>query len=200
LRFNRFCAQANSSGYLKDTLTVVSGRVPNQVCLHARLADLIVLTVSHPPQPGAASVGSGLRAIIWRAARSVLAVQGNVSPMDRALLGFNGNVKSKEALFVAAYLAERWKTALTVLTVLDGEKVFPSTQDYARSYLETRGVQADFIVADGPLDVFLDVMKERKINLVLIGGYNGTALKEVMLGSAVNFLLREVNCPMLICR
>ena len=200
LRFNRFCAQANASGYLKDTLTVVSGRVPNQVCLHARLVDLIVLTVSHPPQPGPASVGSGLRAIIWRAVRSVLAVQGEISPMDRALLGFNGNVKSKEALFVAAYLAERWNTALTVLTVLDGEKVFPSTQDYARSYLESRGIQANFIVADDPLDVFLDVIKEHAINLVLIGGYNGTALKEVMLGSAVNFLLREVNCPMLICR
>jgi nucleotide-binding universal stress UspA family protein len=200
-RFDRFCAQANASGYLKDTLTIVSGRVPDQVCRHARLADLIVLTVSHPPQPGAASVGSGLRAIIWRAARPVLTVQGEVSPLDRALLGFNGNVKSKEALFVAAYLAERWNTALTVLTVLDGEKVFPSTQDYARSYLETRGVQANFIVADGPLEnVFRDAMQEHGINLVLIGGYNGTALKEVMLGSAVNSLLREVNCPMLVCR
>ncbi len=199
-RFDQFCEQANASGYLKDILTIVTGKVPDQVCHHAMQTDLIVLNVAHPPQPGAASVGSGLRAIIWRAARPVFTVRGKVSPLDRALLGFNGNPKSKQALAVAAYLAERWKTALTVLTVVDGEKVFPSTQDYARSYLEQYDVQANFIVAEGPLDIFLDVIKEDQSNLILIGGYNGTALKEVMLGSAVNFLLREVDCPMLICR
>jgi nucleotide-binding universal stress UspA family protein len=198
-RFDRFCEQANASGYLKDALTIVNGKIADQVCRYAPLADLIVLNVAHPPQPGAASVGSGLRAIIWRAARPVLTVRGKVSRMDRALLAFNGSTKSKEALTVAAYLAERWKTALTVLTVLDGEKVFASAQDYARAYLGQRGVQAKFIVAEGPLDIALDVIKKYEINLVLIGGYNGTALREVMLGSAVNFLLREAQCPLLIC-
>jgi len=199
-RFDRFCEQANASGYLKDALTIVDGRVADQVCRYAPLADLIVLNVAHPPQPGAASVGSGLRAIIWRATRPVLTVRGKVSRMNRALLAFNGSPKSKAALFAAAYLVERWKTALTVLTVLDGEKVFASAQDYARSYLEQHKVQAKFIVAEGSLDIILDVIKKREINLVLMGGYNGTALKEVMLGSAVNFLLREVDCPILICR
>jgi nucleotide-binding universal stress UspA family protein len=159
-----------------------------------------VLNVAHPPQPGVAGVGSGLRAIIWRAARPVLTVRDKPSPMDRALLIFNGTTKSKEALFVATYLAQRWQLSLSVLTVTDGEKVFASTQDYARAYLAAYGVSAQFIVTEGPLDVFLEVIKQYKINLILIGGYNGTALKEVMLGSAVNFLLREAECPMLICR
>ena len=53
---------------------------------------------------------------------------------------------------------------------------------------------------DGPLDTFLDVIRDGQINLVLMGGYSGTALKEVVLGSAVNFLLRKADCPLLICR
>ena len=199
-RFERFCEQSNASGYLKDALTIVDGRVADQVCQHALLTDLIVLNVAHPPQPGVASIGSGLRAIIWRAARPVLTVPGIVSRMDRALLAFNGSLKSREALFVAAYLAERWKIKLTVLTVSDGEKVFPSTQDYARSYLALHEIQADFITRDGPLERCMDVIQEREINLVLLGGYTGTALKEVTRGSAVNFFLREAQCPLLICR
>lgn len=199
-RFEQFCDQSNAGDYLKDYLTIVNGKVPNQICRHALLTDLIVLNVAHPPQPGVAGVGSGLRAIIWRAARPVLTVREKLSPMDRALLIFNGNSKSKEALFVAAYLAQSWKISLTVLTVTDGEKVFPTTQDYARSYLSAYQIAAKFIVTEGPLDIFLDVIKEHNINLILIGGYNGTALKEVMMGSAVNFLLREAECPMLICR
>ena len=198
-RFEWACEQANASGYLQDALTVVTGKVPDQICRHAQLADLIVLNVNHPPQPGMTSVGSGLRAIIWRAGRPVLTVRGKVSAMDRVLLAFNGSPKSKEALFVAAYLAERWKINLTVFTLIDQKKAFLSTQDYARAYLAQRGIQANFILAEGPLEIFLDVIQECKTNLVLLGGYNGTALKEVMLGSEVNFLLREVECPLLIC-
>ncbi len=199
-RFDRFCEQVNVGEHLKDALTVVNGKIPNQICRHALLTDLIVLNVAHPPQPGIASLGSGLRAIIWRAARPVLAVREKVSQMDRALLIFNGNMKSKEALFVAAYLVESWNISLTVLTVIDGAKVFPSTQDYARAYLASYEIPAEYIVTEGPPDIFLDVIEQQKINLILIGGYNGTALKEVMLGSTVNFLLREAECPMLICR
>jgi nucleotide-binding universal stress UspA family protein len=199
-RFNKFCEQANAGEHLKDDLTVVTGKVPTQICRHALLTDLVVINVSHPPQDGPASIGSGLRAIIWRANRPVLTVREKLSSMDRALLIFNGNLKSKEALFVAAYLLQNWKISLTVLTVVDGDKVFQSTQDYARAYLASYDLQAEFIIKEGPLDIFLDVIKEYKINLILIGGYNGTALKEVMLGSAVNFLLREADCPMLICR
>jgi nucleotide-binding universal stress UspA family protein len=199
-QFDKVCEQANAGGYLQDALTVVHGKISDQICHHAQLADLVVLNVSYPPLPGAASVGSGLRAVIWRAGRPVLTVRGKVSPMDRALLAFNGSPKSKEALFVAAYLSERWKIGLTVLTVVDGRKVFRSTQDYARAYLDQHEIRAQFIVSEGPLEVVLDVIQKHEINLVLIGGYNGTALKEVMLGSEVNFLLREVECPLLICR
>lgn len=199
-RFDEFCEQANAGEHLKDHLTIVTGKVPTQICRHALLTDLVVLNVAHPPEHGPASVGSGLRAIIWRADRPVLTVRGRLSAMDRVLLIYNGSTKSKEALFVAVYLAQNWNISLTVLTVTDDEKVFPSTQDYARSYLASYEVPAQFIIKSGSPEIFLDVIKQRKINLILIGGYNGTALKEVMMGSAVNFLLREAECPMLICR
>src|SRR5688572_5966052 len=198
--FNELCQQANASGYLKDVLAIVKGSVPDQVCQRALLTDLIVLNVAHPPSSGLSSLGSGLRSIIWRSARPILTVPGKTSPMDRALVAFDGGVKSREALFVATYLAEKWKTALTILTVSEGGKSPSAAQEYARSYLELHEIQADFVTVEGPLDVFLKVMKEREINLVLMGGYSGTALKEIILGSAVNFLLREADCPLLICR
>jgi nucleotide-binding universal stress UspA family protein len=198
--FNELCQQANASGYLKDAMAIVKGSIADQVCQRALLTDLIVLNVAHPPASGLSSLNSGLRSIIWRSARPILTVPGEVSPMDKALVAFDGGLKSREALFVAAYLAEVWKTTLTVLTVSEGGKVSTSAQDYARSYLELHELQADFVSVDGPLDAFLDVIKERNINLVLMGGYSGTALKEVILGSAVNFLLRKADCPLLICR
>lgn len=195
-RFDKRCKEAG----LQGSLAIVKGEISEQVSQQALLTDLVVLNVAHPPQHGLSSLASGLRTIIWRSARPVLTVPGKPSRMDKALLAFDGGVKSREALFVAAYLAEQWKIALTVLTLSDKGKAAADVQDDARTYLELHEIQADFIVTGGPPELFLKVIKELDINLVLMGSYSGNAFKEVILGSVVNFLLREAECPLLICR
>jgi len=194
VRFNRRCQEAN----VKGNLAIVKGDIPRQVCERALLTDLVVLNVSHPPLPGLSGLNSGLRSIIWRSARPILTVPGKVSKMDKALLAFDGSPKSKEALFVATYLVEKWKTDLTVLTV--AKDAAPSMQNYVRSYLDLHEIQADMIMKKGPHEIIMKVIKEHQINLVLMGGYSGSAWKEVIVGSMVNLLLRKADCPLLICR
>ena len=195
-RFNQRCQEVGVNG----SLVIVQGEVADQICSYALLTDLIVLNVSCPPEPGLSSLGSGLRSIIWRSARPILTVPAITSPGDRALLAFNGSEKSKEALFVAAYVAEQWGTNLTVMTLNENEGASASAQDYARAYLELHEIDADYISTKGSMDTFLEVSKERDINLILMGGYSGTALKEVIIGSLVNNLLRKFTFPILICR
>lgn len=197
-RFNQRCQEAGVDG----SLVITQGEVADQINAYSLLTDLIVMNVSRPPEPGLSSLGSGLRSIIWRSARPILTVPEKTSPMDKALLAFDGSVKSREALFVAAYATELWKTSLTVMT-LTGTGVgraAPSVQDYARAYLELHEITADYVEIEGTIDTFLEVSKEREINLILMGGYSGTAFKEVILGSLVNALLRKFEYPLLICR
>ena len=193
-RFDLRCQEAGVSG----SLMVEKGYISKQVCERALLTDLIVMQVSHPPEPGLPSLQSGLRAIIRGSARPILSVRGKTCPMDNALLAFDDSPKSREALFVATYLAEKWQTKLVVLTV--GEHALRSVQDYARSYLEVHEIKADYIIKRGPREIFLKTIQERKINLIVMGGYSGTTLKEMVVGSAVNFLLRNADCALLICR
>jgi len=195
-RFQQQCAAAGVAG----NLAIESGEVARQICQRALLTDLVVLHVAHPPAAGLPGLSSGLRTIIWRSARPLLAIPGEVSRLERALLLYDGSSKAKEALFVAAYLGESWQIALTVIALLQGPKVGPAVLDYARRYLEFHELAADFILTDGPLDVILKIMEERQTDLVLMGGYSTPALAEAMAGSTVNFMLREANCPLLICR
>ncbi len=192
-RFNQRCQEVNLSG----SLVAEKGNIPRRVCERALLTDLIVLNVTHPPLPGLSGLRSGLRSIIWHSARPILTVREKISPLDNAIVAFDSSSKAKEALFVATYLAEKWHTKLTVVTITEEET--QSVQDYARAYLELHEIQADFLVRSGTFDIFLEIIKEFQINLVVIGSYSGTVLKEVIAGSAVNFLLRRVDCSLLIC-
>jgi nucleotide-binding universal stress UspA family protein len=191
--FNKRCQEANLTG----NLVIKKGNIPRQVCDRALLTDLIVMNVAHPPSPGISSLGSGVRSIIWGSARPILTVAGKVSPMDHALLAFDGSPMSKEALFIATYLAEKWQTRLLVVTI--GDEAARLVQDYARSYLELHEINADYLIKSGPINNILEVIKEHEINLVVIGSYSGTVLKEVTAGSTVNFLMRKADCSLLIC-
>jgi nucleotide-binding universal stress UspA family protein len=195
-RFGERCKAAEIPG----SLALVKGDVAEQVCKRALLTDLIVLSVAHPPERGISGLGSGMRTIIARSARPILAVTGETSRMDRSVLAFDGSPKSKEALFVAAYLAEQWKSALTVLTLADGSRVPSSVQETARSYLELHEIQADYVICKDSLDNLPRVIAERGVNLVLMGGYGAGALKGLFIDSTVNQLLRGSTCPVLICR
>ncbi len=180
------------------SLMVDKGSVPRQVCQRALLTDLIIINTAHPPSPGLSSLYSGLRAIIRSSARPILTVAEKTSPMDNVLLAFDGSATSREALFVATYLAEKWHARLTVLTV--GDNAARSVQDYAHSYLDLHETQADYIVKDWPRDIFLKIIQDYLINMVVMGSYSGGAFKDVVIDSTVNYLLRKTNCSLLICR
>ena len=194
-QFNQRCEAAKVTG----SLVIETGDVTRKICERALLSDLVVLNVAHPPAAGLHSLGSGLRTIIWRCARPILAIPDQIARFERALLAYDGSPKAKEALFVATYLAERWQSKLTVLTLPDA-RAAASVQDYARAYLEMHEIQADFVVEYGRLDRLLKILEERRIDLLIMGGYSISALEEIVVGSAVNAMLRQAQCPLLICR
>lgn len=194
-RFHQRCQEAGVSG----TLAIAAGEVAEVVRQRSLLTDLIVLNVAHPPLTGLSALRSGLRTILRKAARPVLAVPGVVSPMDKVLLAFDGSENAREALFVAAYLAETWKAELTVLTATDGGRIPASVQDYARAYLELHEIQAHYVLSEGAKTVLPRLVNERGVNLVIMGSYGGPTWRELLLDSAVNFMLREARCPSLIC-
>jgi nucleotide-binding universal stress UspA family protein len=195
--FRRRCEAAGVTGQL----TLEVGKVAPTIRAHSGWADLVVVHVAHPPGPWAlARLSSNLRTLLLACARPVLAVPGDFSPVSRALLAHDGSPKAEEALFIAAYLAGRWQTSLVVLTVLEGRATLED-QQHAREYLESHSIEAEYLLETGPVaGTMLRVAEERECDLVLMGGYGHNPVVEVVLGSAVDSLLRESCTPVLICR
>ncbi|HZD55273.1 MAG TPA: universal stress protein, partial [Anaerolineales bacterium] len=196
--FERRCAESS----VKGNLFVVAGEVPGAICERARWADLVVLNVSFPPPSRPlARLGSGLSTVIRRCPRPVLALSSAITELDRVLLAFDGSPKAQEALYVACYLAKRWKVTLAVLSVSErGRSPNPITEQ-AQEYLKGHGVEAKSIVRDAPVvEAILQTAGEYAINMLVMGGYGHTPVPEIVLGSAVDEVLRTSGLPVLICR
>jgi len=196
--FNRRCEAADIPG----RLALEVGKVPRKICERARWTDLVVLSLSYPPAPQPiARLGSGLSTLLRRCPRPVLAVPGSSSHLGRALLAYDGSPKADEALFVATYLSGRWHIPLTVVTVIEMGRTTSDTLAHAQKYLEAHGVQAAFVKEAGPVaEAILKTAEEHESDLIIMGGYGFSSVLEVVLGSAVDQMLRASRRPMLICR
>lgn len=194
--FNRRCSDADVSG----RLAIESGDIAGKIRERAAMTDLIVLKIEHPPMGGLSTITSPFRTIIVNSSSPVLGIPERATEFKRALLSFDGSPTAKEALFVAAYLAEMWKTELTVFTALDGSKVKADVQDYVRRYLEIHEVEAEYILSEhGAMDYLKKTVDEREIDLILMGSYGVSMLRQIFSGSALDYMLRESKVPMLIC-
>jgi nucleotide-binding universal stress UspA family protein len=195
--FDRRCQAAGIAGQL----VVEVGPVARTICQRARWTDLVVANLAFPPGRSlAGKLQSGFRTLVHRCSRPVLAVP-QVSPLSRALLAFDGSPRAREALVVATYLAARWGIPLAVVTVIEPGRTGAGTLKAALDYMAARGVQARAIEAQGAVaDSILQAAGDERVDLLIMGGYGYSLMWEVMLGSAVDQLLRECQQPMLICK
>lgn len=195
--FEMRCKNAGVEGKL--SLTV--GRVARKICERARWADLVVLNLAHPPssQP-LAKLGSGFRTLIRLCPSPVLAVPGAAMPLQRALLAYDGSLRAEEALFVSAYLGSRWKIPLVVVTIVENGQSVDRPIERARSYLEKHEVDFTIETETGPVgEAVLKTAENHQCDFILMGSYGHSPVVEMVLGSAVDHVLRESRIPILIC-
>jgi nucleotide-binding universal stress UspA family protein len=117
------------------------------------------------------------------------------------LLAYDGSPKADEALYVCTYLSGQWGIPLVVVTADEqrGRSSLASTR--AWKYLRDHGVQATYVVRKGEVgDVVLQVAQEQQSTLIAMGGYGFRPVVQIVLGSAVDQVLRSCRHPVLICR
>jgi nucleotide-binding universal stress UspA family protein len=117
------------------------------------------------------------------------------------LLAYDSSPKADEALFVATYVAAKWGTDLTVVAVVEGERVSADTLTRAKDYLESHGVEATYVKESGPVpEAILKTAEDQERNMIIMGGYGHNPVLEVVIGSVVDQVLSESQIPTLICR
>ena len=196
-----FAARCREQG-VEGALTIQEGEIDRKVCELSRWADLVIINVVHPPGTNPlAKFKSGLRTLLWRVSRPVLAVPKFCSEIRRIVLAYDGSRKADEALFVVAYMANSWKIPLVVVTVEEAGRTNPGVVNLAKDYLTRRHVEAEYVTVSGNVsEMILTIAEKYECDLIIMGGYGRGPMLEMMLGSTVDHILQKSEIPVLICR
>lgn len=197
--FVRRCEDAGVTG----EMAFEYGNIANEICDRAEWGDLVVISISHPPgNTPLERLGSGLRKIVQRCSRPVLTVPATrITPIDHALLAYDGSPKAGEALFVAGYIAKMWNVSLTVVTIDDDESVGRGILADAKSYLDGYSEDVSYVYRNGvPGETIMSIADDYAVDLILMGGFGAAPVVEMVIGSTVEYVLNTSWEPVLICR
>ncbi|WP_191083574.1 universal stress protein [Roseococcus microcysteis] len=172
---------------------------------NGRYADLIILGQTDPdvPRPGGRAL---IEAALFETGRPVLVVPyaaAPAGPMRHALIAWNASREASRAVHDALPLLKLMER-VTVLVV--EPEATPGTHgqepgaDIAR-HLARHGLNVTVQRAVAPdisvADVILNTIAEQSADLLVMGGYGHSRLREFMLGGATRSLLGAMTAPVL---
>jgi nucleotide-binding universal stress UspA family protein len=198
-RLDHFAEQCASRGIACSTETKIG--IPAEVISRTGVAHDIVLVsragynrVTNPKE----TVDSLVAPVIRNSVRPVL-VAGSEFPEDgdirNILVAFDGSSHSARALLVAAELAARPGVNCTLVTVAQSEDLGREVLAPAESFLFHHGVQykKQVIVSTKPSDVICGLAASESVDLVIMGAYGHSPIREVLFGSATEKILAHCS-------
>jgi nucleotide-binding universal stress UspA family protein len=190
------CQEAGVEGELAGE----SGDWAERVGQRAALADLVVLDRAFPGQNGEGALSAATLNVIAESPVPVLVVAAETCPMGRLLLAYDDRAKGREALFVAAYLAEKWDADVVVVTVLEKGRTSESSVEHARDYLAMHEVEATVHLKEGAVaPTILKLAAEEQCDAIIMGGYGAGRLGRRGKGNRLEEVLRQTEQPVLVC-
>lgn len=181
----------------------VEGTTPENLALHGRYADLLVLGQDDPESDSAGL----LETVLFDSGRPVLAIPfaGNFKSIGkRVLIGWNASREATRALHDALPLIAKADTATVFLANpkrgLGAHGEEPGA-DIAR-HLARHGLKVEVAkaVADDVADsaLLLNHASDMGADLLVMGAYGHSRLREFILGGVTRSLLREMTIPVLL--
>lgn len=196
----QLCQQACEEAGVAFTIEQVAGLVPRTILEKSELTDLIILGRSGEHSEWLEGfLGSTTQAVVRRSTRPVL-VTGVATPgRGRFMAAYDGSPHAKKALQAAVQVSSSWGAPLEVLSV-GGAKANALLEE-ARAYLSPHDIAVNYVVREGdPSEVIVEHASQCKADLLIMGAYGHTKVRELVVGSTTAYAMNRATCPLLLTR
>lgn len=200
------CRQLAADAGVEMEAHVVEGQVVPILREHSKYADLLLLGQDDPDDPDNTSYGLA-DALLFEGACPCLVVPHSgklAAPGQRILLAWNASRESARAMREALPLLQTAETVVVLSSEPNqGEGLIarghPHAEELART-LEAHGVDS---VSSGisdtdmnPADAILGQAADMNADLIVMGAYGHTRLREIILGGVTRELLKRTTLPL----
>ncbi|WP_457629089.1 universal stress protein [Oceanithermus sp.] len=175
--------------------------VPYEVIVEeARTADLVVLgRAGEASGHEATGLGSTTERVVRTSPTPVIVAALEPQEPRRLLLAYDGSDPATRALHITADLAGSLSLPVAVLSVHDDAPRAESLAAEAAVYLEDHGLAAEILTAGGDPDERI-LEAEHPDDLLAMGAFGKGLIRNLLLGSTAELVLRRAVGPVLVVR
>lgn len=181
---------------------VETGIVSRVICEAASSHDAIVVgrRGEHASWSGFL-LGSTVEEVVRGCARPVIVTPRELHPITRLLAAYDGSRTANRALGLAANLAGTLRLPLVVACVNSDEREGRQSLDEAEAYLEPHQLRHKTVLEGGaPVEGILQVARREQCDLIVMGAWGHSRVRELFLGSTTDGILRSAEIPVLLYR
>jgi nucleotide-binding universal stress UspA family protein len=180
--------------------------LPETVALHTRYADLAIIGQSNPDRPETAVFNEIIEEVLFNSGRPVLMVPyaGTFEAIGRkVLVGWKSTAEAARALNDAIPLM-RGAEQITIMTSdpADGDGDEPVADIALHLARHGLTVLATHTISDGLRgdDILLNQAADTGADLLVMGAYGHSRMRERMLGGVTRGILQSATVPVLLSR
>lgn len=177
-----------------------SGIVSDLICQEAHGVDLLVMGYrGEASEWGSSIFGSVFEATIRQVNRPVFTVSKHVQDITKILCAYDGSNFASNALEVAAQVAAGNNIPIHVLLSSFSETTEERLGNEVKEYLDSHKLKFVLEKADGdPAESIVVRAKEINADIIIMGAYGHSRIKELLVGSTTEYVLRNAECPVLV--
>ncbi len=191
-----------AAGLKHVMVEAIHGELTDAITRFEATADLVVIGKRGEHADFAKlHVGGNLERVIRSCHHPVLVASRAFAPIERVLVAFDDGPSSRAAIDFAVTNPLLRGLSLYLLHVGNPNPELQSSLEAARSQLAAAGfVVAADVVAGDVEQVIVDTVKMESVNLLVMGAYGHSRIRQFIVGSTTTTMVRTCQVPVLMFR
>ncbi len=193
--------KCNSAG-ISFTRTTKEGVVGKEIVESAKRCDMISMGMAGEHAFWRdAFLGSNLESVVRQTHKPVLVTPEKYKKITKIIVAYDASSFSSKALTAGADIAEQMKLPLTIVTVSDDKKAGEDILSQADDSLKDYKITYNKVLEGGEtVSVILELCKDGSYDLLAMGAYGHSKIRELIIGNTTVQIMRKVDCAVLLCR
>ena len=203
---DEFTALATAENIDYDTRVIEckEGRAAQKLAHLARNFDIAVLRQANPDRPNADLVTDVAEEVLFSSGRPVLFIPyigAHAIPCQRAVIAWDGSAASTRAVHDALPLMEHMEEVVVLVVDAEDQERTNGEKpgDDISTHLNAHGInnRIERRVSDGvpTSTIILNALSDTGADILIMGGYGTSKLREVVLGGVTRTLLNSMTVP-----